>query len=92
MARQLLRAGTSVGANVEEAQAGLSRGDFRCRIGIALKEARETQYWLRLLKRSALVETALSAALIREGDGINRILGAIGARAASRGMPARASS
>ncbi len=46
---QLVRAGTSVGANYEEAQASHSRADFASKCGIALKEARETHYWLRLL-------------------------------------------
>lgn len=49
LSRQLLRAGTSIGANVEEAQAAQSRPDFINKNGIALKEARETHYWLRLL-------------------------------------------
>jgi four helix bundle protein len=48
LSRQLLRSGTSIGANVEEAQAGQSRADFISKNGIALKEARETHYWLRL--------------------------------------------
>ena len=52
---QLLRAGTSVGANLEEAQAGQSRADFISKNAIALKEARETHYWLRLLVASALL-------------------------------------
>lgn len=47
-ASQLWRSGTSVGANVEEAQAAQSRADFRSKMGIAPKEARETHYWLRL--------------------------------------------
>jgi four helix bundle protein len=49
---QLLRSGTSIGANVEEAQAGQSKADFACKIMIALKEARETRYWLRLINDS----------------------------------------
>ena len=47
--KQLLRSGTSIGANIEEAQAGQSRADFLSKYNIALKEARETNYWLRLL-------------------------------------------
>jgi four helix bundle protein len=50
LARQLLRSGTSIGANVEEAQAGESRADFIHKASIACKEARETHYWLRLLE------------------------------------------
>lgn len=50
--RQLLRAATSVGANLEEADAAQSRPDFISKCGIALKEARESHYWLRLLRRT----------------------------------------
>ncbi|TAE89579.1 MAG: four helix bundle protein [Verrucomicrobia bacterium] len=50
LASQLWRAGTSIGANVEEAQAAQSRADFRSKMAIAAKEARETHYWLRLTK------------------------------------------
>jgi four helix bundle protein len=49
LGRQLLRSGTSIGANVEEGQAGQSRADFVSKYAIARKEARETHYWLRLL-------------------------------------------
>ena len=55
LSRQLLRAGTSIGANVEEANAGQSRKDFLSKMSVALKEARETRYWLLLLHRSQLV-------------------------------------
>src|SRR5712692_1502691 len=55
LAGQLLRAGTSVGANVEEAQAGHSRADFISKMGIALREGRETHYWLRLLEAAEIV-------------------------------------
>jgi four helix bundle protein len=56
LSKQLLRSGTSIGANVEEASAGLSRKDFRAKMATALKEARETKYWLRLLRESDLVD------------------------------------
>jgi four helix bundle protein len=49
LARQLLRSGTSIGANLEEADAGQSKPDFRSKIAISRKEARETRYWLRLM-------------------------------------------
>jgi len=52
MSKQLLKAGTSVGANVEEAQAGQSKKDFIAKMAISSKESRETKYWLRLLDRS----------------------------------------
>src|SRR5688572_2956099 len=49
LARQLLNSGTSIGANLEEADAGQSKPDFRSKIAISRKEARETRYWLRLM-------------------------------------------
>lgn len=51
LSKQLLKAGTSIGANVEEAQAAQSRKDFIAKMAISSKEARETKYWLRLLDR-----------------------------------------
>lgn len=50
LSKQLLRSGTSIGANVAEAQQAQSRADFLSKINIALKEAAETEYWLRLLR------------------------------------------
>ena len=50
LSKQLLRSGTSVGANIAEAQQAQSRADFLSKINIALKEAAETEYWLRLLR------------------------------------------
>ena len=84
LSRQLLRSATSVGANVEEAKAGQSRADFVSKYGIALKEARETHYWLRLIAASDAGIGDCSA-LIQEADEIKRILGAIVAKAKSNG-------
>ena len=55
-ARQLLKCATSIGANVEEANAGQTKRDFIAKMAIASKEAREARYWLRLLDRSQLVK------------------------------------
>ena len=52
LSKQLLRCGTSIGANVSEAQRGQSKADFAAKMNIALKEANETQYWLKLLYRT----------------------------------------
>ena len=52
LSKQLLRCGTSIGANVAEAQRGQSKADFAAKMNIALKEANETEYWLRLLYRT----------------------------------------
>ena len=54
ISKQLLRSGTSIGANVEEAVVGQSKKDFLSKMSIASKEARETKYWLRLLQESDL--------------------------------------
>ncbi len=56
ISRQLLRSGTSIGANVTEAEAAQSKKDFLSKMSIASKEARETEYWLKLLHRSDLVD------------------------------------
>jgi len=56
IASQLLRAGTSVGANVEEALAGQSRKDIFAKMSIASKETRETNYWLRLIKDAGIID------------------------------------
>ncbi len=55
LSRQLMKAGTSVGSNVEESQAGQSRADFLSKMSIAAKEARETHYWLRLIRDAKLL-------------------------------------
>ncbi len=49
ISKQILRSGTSIGANVSEAQKGQSKADFNAKMNIALKEANETEYWIRLL-------------------------------------------
>ena len=77
LAKQLLRSGTSIGANVEEGQAGQSRADFANKYAIALKEARETIYWLRLLKESGECDELKGDKLEREAREIAKVLGAI---------------
>jgi four helix bundle protein len=63
ISKQMLRSGTSIGANVEEAQSGQSRKDFLAKMYIAAKEARETRYWLRLLQETRLVNIDLNTEL-----------------------------
>ena len=55
ISKQLLRCGTSIGANVAEAQRGQSKADFAAKMNIALKEANETEYWLKLLYRTEFI-------------------------------------
>ena len=77
LASQLWRAGTSIGANVEEAQAAQSRADFRWKMAIAAKEAREAHYWLRLTRDGLILPADLINPLIDEIDSIKRILTSI---------------
>ena len=56
LSKQLLRSGTSIGANIEEANAAQSKKEFIAKMSIASKEARETRYWLNLLDKSKLVD------------------------------------
>ena len=74
LASQFLRSGTSVGANVEEAQAGQSKADFTSKLAIACKEARETHYWLRLLAAADIVPSDRLQALQDEANQIIAIL------------------
>ena len=81
---QLLRAGTSVGANIEEAQAGQSRPDFISKNSIALKEARECHHWLRLLSAAEIMPEKSVAELRNEAEELKRILGSIVVRTKRR--------
>jgi four helix bundle protein len=56
LSKQLIKSSTSIGANVEEAIAGISKKDFTAKMSIASKEARETLYWLRLFQKSKIVD------------------------------------
>jgi four helix bundle protein len=64
ISRQLLKSGTSIGANIEEALAGQSKKDFIAKMSISSKEARETKYWLRLLKESELTSINVNNLLL----------------------------
>jgi four helix bundle protein len=77
MMSQILRAGTSVPANVEEAQAAQSKADFISKMSIALKEARETHLRLRLLATANLVPNIQVRSLTQEAEEMKRILGSI---------------
>ena len=77
LANQLLRAGTSIGANVEEGRARQSKADFVSKYSIARKEARETMYWLRMFVASNLLEEDQGRPLIKEADELISILTAI---------------
>ena len=84
--RQLLRSGTSIGSNVEEAQAAQSRADFISKNNISLKEARETHYQLRLLATAEIVPLSRLQPLVDESIELKRILGAIVISAKKKSM------
>jgi four helix bundle protein len=77
LASQLWRSATSIGANVEEAQAAQSRADFRSKMSIAAKEARESHYWLRLTRDGKVLTESETAPLILEIESIKRLLTSI---------------
>jgi four helix bundle protein len=74
---QILSSGTSIGANVEEAIGGSSRKDFINKLQIAYREARETSYWLRLLRDGQLLEKKLAESFLKDCEEIIKILTAI---------------
>jgi four helix bundle protein len=77
LSKQLLRAGTSIGANVHEAQGGQSKADFIAKMSIAHKEALETVYWLRLIKQADLIVGERLSELIDETDQLIKIISKI---------------
>ena len=77
MSRQLLRSGTSIGANVAEGEKGQTKADFNAKMNIALKEANETYYWLRLLHASDYLTDREFASLEKDMKDILAILVAI---------------
>ena len=74
LGKQVIRSGTSVGANIEEAYAAATRRDFTYKMQIALKEARETHYWLRLVRDTGLIQEKRIASLLQEALEIKLIL------------------
>ncbi|OGO40833.1 MAG: hypothetical protein A2Z04_09980 [Chloroflexi bacterium RBG_16_57_9] len=77
LGRQVVRSGTSVGANVEEADGATTRKEFAYKVGISRKEARETRFWLRLIQATGLLESPDIPVLIDESDQLVRILSTI---------------
>jgi four helix bundle protein len=68
LASQLIRSGTSVGANFEEAKAAHTRREFACKLSLVLREARETRYWLRLLDANDLADKRRVQPLLAEAE------------------------
>ena len=74
LSKQILRSGTSIGANISEAQYGNSKADFIAKLHIALKEAAETEYWLHVLEKSDYLDTDLASSVLNDCLEIKRIL------------------
>ena len=77
LSKQIVRAGTSIGANVEEATAAQSRKDFISKMSISSKEARETNYWLRLLRDSQILSDNQCQSMITESEELLKLLTSI---------------
>ncbi len=77
LGKQILRSGTSIGANVEEAIGGQSDKDFLSKMSIAYKEARETHYWIRLLSDSGFIKPNEKDSLINDCEELLKIIGSI---------------
>lgn len=75
ISKQFLKSGTSIGANSEEAVGGQSKADFLSKLSIAYKEARETQYWIRLLKATDYFDESQANSLLEDLDAILKIIG-----------------
>ncbi|MEZ0609741.1 four helix bundle protein [Fibrella sp. WM1] len=73
LATQVLKAGTSIGANTNEADCAFSKREFAAKIGIALKEARETAYWLKLLHKTDYLDEAMFASLYSDCEELIRL-------------------
>ena len=74
LSKQILRCGTSIGANVKEAMRGQSKPDFYSKLNIALKEASETEYWLELLHESNMIDDAAFESIYFDCQEIIKIL------------------
>ncbi|MBQ3026713.1 MAG: four helix bundle protein [Alistipes sp.] len=77
MSKQVLRCGTSIGANIKEAMQAQSRKDFISKMNIALKESYETEYWLRLLSRTKYITDSEFSSIFAENQSITNILAKI---------------
>lgn len=77
LSKQLLRSGTSIGANIEESIGGYSAKDFLAKLSISYKEARETIYWLKLLKETEYISKIEFDSIYKEADEVCRILAKI---------------
>lgn len=74
LSKQLLKSGTSIGANVAEANGGISTADFSSKVSIAYKESLETKYWLSLLKDTGYLDATVADSMMKDADELSKIL------------------
>ena len=74
LSKQLVRSGTSIGANISEANGGISKADFSAKMSIAYKECLETKYWLSLLKDTNYIEQNAFDSIYKDADEIGKML------------------
>ena len=74
LSKQLLKSGTSIGANIEEAIGGYSKKDFKSKLSISYKEARETKYWLRLLRETNYISEKQLTKMFEQCDELCKLL------------------
>lgn len=74
LSKQMLRSGTSIGANIAEANGAISKADFSAKMSIAYKECLETKYWLSLLKDTDYLETKAFDSIFADADEVGKIL------------------
>ena len=74
LSKQILKSGSSIGSNIEEAEGGFSKKDFVAKMSIAYKEARETKYWLKLLKETGYLDDHHYNSLVLDCEEILRLL------------------
>ncbi|SKA07314.1 four helix bundle protein [Chitinophaga eiseniae] len=75
--RQLLKSGTSIGANIEEAVGASSQRDFIYKLDISCRETRETIFWLKLLRDTQILEQKIAASMLKDSEELARIIGSI---------------
>ena len=77
LSKQILRSGTSIGANIEESIGGISEKDWLAKLSIAYKEARETKYWIKLLGDSEYLKPSFAQSIYEDCDELCKIIGKI---------------
>ncbi len=86
LSKQLLRSGTSIGANISEANGAISKADFSAKLSISYKECLETKYWLNLLKDTDIIDDSIFQSMFDDADELAKILYTILSKTRKRGL------